>query len=201
MDGSGITFPGERLGVEEEFTPSDNTFTESGELYASAVGVVRTSGGKIEIENGMNEIMGLGRGSTVIGTVVGALPSVIFVDIDSIKSGARHYVALKDGKLVMQRGGPREQHSRGMEFKPCGMGDLIIARIVRDDEDTYELSLNGEEEGVIFSRCEICSFPLVRGENRDVLECRRCKHKEGRKISSLYGKTEEIKAFIDKMYR
>lgn len=201
MTNQGITVPGEKLGVEEEFTPSENTFTENGEVYASAVGLVNASGGKVKIENGMNEIRSLGRGSVVIGTVVGALPSVIFVNIDGMKSGTRHYVALKDGKLVMARGGPREQHSRGMEFKPCGMGDLIIARIVRDDEDAYELSLNGEEEGVVFSRCETCSFPLVRGKNDDVLECGRCKHKEGRKISSLYGKTEEVKTFMDKAYR
>ena len=76
-------------------------------------------------------------------------------------------------------------------MKPCGVGDTILARVLYNDKDSYTLSLNGNETGIIYSKCGECGSDMLSENN--MLVCKECGHSERRKISSLYNKPEDIK--------
>ena len=147
----------------------------------------------------------------VLGSVVGDMKSVIFVKIDNINTENREFIAIKDGKIVMPKlhdrghfqrhGGPYEGRREPMRsepkpMRPCGIGDIIIASVQYNDKDSYALSLEGGEDGVVYAKCEQCNgeMELERG---GMLRCKACGHTEARKISALYNKPEAIKKLFE----
>ena len=101
----------------------------------------------------------------VIGVVTDDMKSVMFVKLDDINTERKDYLALKDGKIIGQAAKFRRPRMGGRDNrfqlgentkKPCGIGDTILARVQYNDKDSYTLSLNGRETGVIYSKCEIC---------------------------------------------
>lgn len=203
MNEKEIVFPGDRLATEEEMVPANNVFVEKGNIYSHAVGQATSADGRLSIESPYKEIKKISRGMTVLGTVVGVLPAVVFLTIDILRLGKVVYVPIKDGKIVTKSERrdirrpdfrSRDRDAPMEEFKLCGMGDVVIARVFRDDEDNYELSIRNPDDGVVFAKCESCGVPLVQKEGG--LSCPKCKRSEQRKISTLYGNPEAIKAHL-----
>ncbi len=148
-----------------------------------------------------SEIKIIDKNMLVIGTVTDDMKSVIFVKIDDINIDSKDYLALKDGKIIMERPRPHFGGGRGgggdnrfhaeRPLKPCGVGDTILASVLYNDKDSYTLALNRNETGVIFAKCDECASDMLSENN--MLVCKECGHKERRKISSLYNKPEDIK--------
>lgn len=202
--------PGEKIATEEEFTSGHNTFVENGVIYSTVIGQVVKSEGAVGVEPAGREIKIIGKDMLVIGVVTDDMKNVTFVKLDDINVERKDYLALKDGKIVAPKprmgrfggggdrmgGGMRDNnrfsHGGGKSEKPCGIGDTILARVQYNDKDSYTLSLQGRETGVIYAKCEKCGGELdQKGEN--ILVCRECDHKENRKISEFYNKPQEIK--------
>ncbi len=216
MSEGDILFPGDRLATEEEFVPSKNVYIEKGNIYSYAVGEPAQGEGKIGIKNAYREIRKITRGMPVLGTVVGSLPAVVFLKIDNFRSGKVVQVPIKDGKIVMksERRGPpmrgrpmrdsrdgrdgRDSRDSMREFRPCDLGDVVLALVYRDDEDNYELSLRDRENGVVFCKCEECGAPLLNPAKDNTLACPNCKTTKSKKVSSLYGDAEAIKRYMTK---
>ncbi|MDE1810969.1 MAG: hypothetical protein KGH66_02935 [Candidatus Micrarchaeota archaeon] len=206
MSGNAMVVPGERLATEEEFVPGDNTYVEEGVIFASAMGSVVSEGGKISISQAGRSIKIIGRDMMVIGKVTESAKSVLFVEIDSINMQGKDYLALKDGKILAKpprSGGPRfggrdrgdapREAREETPTRPCILGDTIIGRVQFNDKDSYQLTLDRPETGVISGRCSLCGGELSCNEERTALICVDCGHVNKRKISSLYNKSEEIK--------
>jgi exosome complex component CSL4 len=203
-----FVIPGERLSVEEELAPSDNTYSEDGIVYAASSGEVKIRENAVSVEP-IKHVIKIGRGMMVLGTVSNEMRSVAFVSIDSIRSKNRETLAIKDGKIITKsrghfdRGGRGRMHDnprdRGgqVEEKPCKVGDTIIARVVGEDDDIYILSLATPEAGVVYARCSECGNFMEPSGGSMVLRCVGCKRSESRKISSYYGKPEEIKKLFN----
>jgi exosome complex component CSL4 len=194
--------PGERIATEEEFAAGNNTFVENGMIFSAIAGKVNKDEGAIKVEPTAREIILIGKDMLVIGVVTDDMKSVTFVRLDDINIGKKDYLALKDGKIVADKRPPRFGGGRGMgrdnKFsgggrpeKPCRPGDTILARIQYNDKDSYTLSLNGRETGVIYAKCEICGGELSKKED-NLLSCVECNHKEHRKVSELYSNPAEI---------
>lgn len=196
--------PGEKVATEEEFAAGQNTFVEDGVIYSSIIGVVQKENGSVSVSAAGREIKIIDKNMLVLGIVTDDVKSVIFVKIDDINIDSKDYLALKDGKIIMDRprpggrfggggGGDRgdNRFHRERPMKPCKVGDTILARVQYNDKDSYTLSLSGRETGVIYAKCEECGGNLQRKEN--ALSCEECGHNEQRKISDLYSKPEEIK--------
>lgn len=212
MNQQELVMPGDRLGVEEEYTASDNTFIDEsdGSIRSSIAGYVSINEGKISVHNPERDIRLLNRGMLILGTVTDDVKAVMFVKIDSIRTKNGEYLALKDGKIVMPpkrrpergrrfgRDGGEERHEEKpeqepeRESKPCGVGDVIIAKIFYEDPDIYTLSVTGPESGVVHSSCELCNSEMD-AKGQDTLVCRECQHTQKRKVSSLYNQPEAIK--------
>jgi exosome complex component CSL4 len=202
--------PGEKIGIEEEFATGENTYVENGILYSAVIGVKTAKDGTLSVRAVGREVKTIGKDMMVLGSVVGDMKSVIFVKIDNINTDNREYIATKDGKILVRRpmeGGGRfrgrdgghdmrHEHEQKPE-RPCGIGDIIIANVQYNDKDSYALSLNSSESGVVYSHCNLCGGEMEPDRSGRVLECKLCKHREFRKISTLYNKPEEIKKLFE----
>jgi exosome complex component CSL4 len=200
VDNMDFVIPGEKVATEEEFAAGSNTFVEEGVIYSSVIGKVAKENGSVSVSPAGREIKIIDRNMLVLGTVTDDIKSVIFVKIDNIDVDSKDYLALKDGKIIMEKprpqrfGGDRgggNRFSNERQMRPCGVGDTILARVLYNDKDSYTLSLDGRESGVIYARCSACGSDMARDEN--MLACKECGHRERRKISDLYAKPEEIK--------
>jgi exosome complex component CSL4 len=197
-----VVLPGDRLATEEEFSLADNVYSENGDIYSAIVGKRVESAGSIKVSSVSKEIVKLRRGMTVIGKVAGVLPAVVFVKIDGYESKGVHYVAIKDGKIVMGKPMPRGRDSRGPPRdrpaeNPFCIGDIIIARIYKEDDDIYELDVKTPEEGVVYAKCSECSGELEIKPNSRLLSCVRCRAVQTRRLSTLYGKAEAIRKLFE----
>ncbi|MCL4378948.1 MAG: exosome complex RNA-binding protein Csl4 [Candidatus Marsarchaeota archaeon] len=198
--------PGEKLAMEEEYAPSSNTYVEGGVVYAAAAGLRVVKDGAIGIVP-VKEIRGMERGMLVLGRATDAMKSVIFVEIDKVSTGKKEYLPLKDGKIILRQ---QRQFSRGPsrfsdrrerapehEERPCRAGDIVMAKVIAEENETYVLSLNGPEAGVVHSTCSSCGGPLQIGDRPDTLYCSACRKSEHKKLSSYYDKPEEIKNYFN----
>ncbi len=204
-----LVMPGERLSTEEEFLPSSNTFVEAGNIYSLVPGRRVASEGKIEVKSAGREIVKFKRNMLVLGTVVGDLKSVLFVDIDNMELGNKEFVAIKDGKVVLSHRGPPPRFgsrdgrdggrgpSREQEERPASLSDIILARILYDEGEAFVLDLRGPETGVVNAICDSCGATMDVSSHGDALICPECKHVEHRKISSLYGRPSELKKMLE----
>ena len=205
MNDNDIVVPGEKLAAEEEYVHGSNTYVENSSIYSMLLGRVVMKDGSIEVSPIGRELHEIGKGMIVIGSVTDYMKSVIFIKLDSIRSGSKEYIALKDGKIVLPRRRPdfrshdrqhsyghREREPREEEEKPCKVGDTVIAMVAFNDKDAYTLDMRAPEAGVVHSNCELCGGEM-RYAGAGVLECALCKHRERRKVSSYYDKPEEIR--------
>ena len=201
--------PGDRLAMEEEYAPSSNTYAEDGTVYAAAAGARVIKDGMVGVMP-LREIRGLERGMLVLGRITDMMKSVIFVEINRISTGKKEYLALKDGKIILRqqhqfdRGPPSRSYGdrnrdrgREQEEKPCRTGDTVMAKVIAEENETYVLSLNSPEAGVVHSTCSNCGGPLQVGDRPDTLYCAACRRPEHKKVSMYYDKPEEIKKYFD----
>lgn len=213
MDES-FVMPGDKLGVEEEFVASDNTFVDDdGSIRSSIIGSVSKSDGKISVHNPQHEIERIKMGMTVVGTITDDLRTVMFVKIDNIKSKGKEFLATKDGKIVAprDRGPPRgrdfgdRRGGEGDERRPtpqepkskqANVGDVVLATVLEEEQDTFLLGIRSREMGVVSSNCEMCDTHMDFDEKMMALVCPECKHKQVRKVSAFYNKPEAIKEFL-----
>ncbi len=208
MEMQTLVMPGDKIGVEEEFVVSDNAYVDNdGSIRSSIMGAVTIKDGRISVVNMKHDVRRFKRGMLVLGTVSDDLRSVMFVKLDNIHVNGVEYIALKDGKIVSASArrpmGGRDFHSRDSGPPPkktrtASVGDVILAKIIYEDQEIFTLGIDENETGVVYAECELCSSHLeVDKDSQGMLSCPKCMHKEERKISSMYGKHDEIrKLFI-----
>ncbi|MGC8652161.1 MAG: exosome complex RNA-binding protein Csl4 [Candidatus Micrarchaeia archaeon] len=197
MEGK-LVLPGDKVATEEEYTGGANTFTENGVVYASVIGVPSTAEKKVSIVPLGRDVRTIDKNMLVIGTVTDMIKGIVFVKIDNIDIDHKEYLALKDGKILLER--PRPRFGRGPPHrapqkpeKVCSVGDTLLAKVLYNDKDAYTLTLDCQECGVVHATCELCGGTLVYKKEANALVCESCGHKEYRRMSALYDKPEEIR--------
>lgn len=215
--GAAPVMPGDKVGVEEEFMPAENTFVDDdGVIRSAVVGHVQVSGGKISVHSTLHDVRKIEQGMMVLGTVTDDLHSVVFVRISNFENENGEHVATKDGKIIMDTGRPsrggrdgrggrgrprpgeREAGRREEQVKLCGVGDIVLARVLFDDPDVYTLGVREPETGVIHAECEMCGG-YMKHQGAGHLVCTECEHAQNRKVSSLYGNADEIKRLFKEL--
>ncbi len=195
MEGKEKVIPGDRVATEEEYIPAENAMAIEGTLYTTVVGTPVFEEGKAKVEP-QSGIYKYKKGMMVLGTIVGDLKSVLFVDIDEFKIGGKRFVAIKDGKIILPK--PRDGRDSGRygqePARPCASSDVILARIFAEDNDSYMLSFRDEGTGVVFARCEKCNGEMLPSDGS--AHCKVCDYRTRKKISSIYGDVEKITALI-----
>ncbi|MGC8478335.1 MAG: exosome complex RNA-binding protein Csl4 [Candidatus Micrarchaeia archaeon] len=199
-----VVMPGDVLGMEEEYLAERNAYSENGNVYAAVFGEAEFESGKAKVKSFGREIKKIERGMPVLGVVVSDIGRVLFVKIDEMQMDKTLYVPSNDGKIVKEEGRQRHgfggrgrMHARHDEAL-CKEGDVILARVARMENDMYELDMREPETGIIYARCTNCGADLKYKEDMRALFCDTCKRAEHGKISTLYGKPDMIKSFLEK---
>jgi exosome complex component CSL4 len=199
MDPDKLVMPGEVLCTEEEYLPSHSVYAEGGNIYAATLGKVEMKDGKVSVVNLSSEVDRITRGMLVIGEVVSEVGKVMFVKVDDVQAGNKRYAALSDGKII---GGDRRGHQgrggREPSGKLCREGDIVLAMVDAVEDGIYTLAFYGPETGVVYSRCGSCGNDMRYDPAEKALVCDICDKGVRSKVSSLYGKPNEIKSLLAK---
>lgn len=179
-----IVFPGDFLGVIEEFIPSRGTYEEDGNIYAAKFGVV-----KFDSVNRVIYVSAFRRdrlplpekGDAVIGIVHDVKDEIAIIRINLIENKDRpsSYIT---GFLHLSQVSSRKSFNN--MYEALRVGDMVRAKVL-NSWNPYQLSIRGDNFGVIFARCSRCLSPLSR--RRGKLFCTSCRAYESRKFASGYG--------------
>ncbi|BCS90625.1 MAG: hypothetical protein ARM1_0082 [Candidatus Micrarchaeota archaeon] len=135
-------------------------------------------------------------GDSILGKIIDDQISVLFVKILPFTHSNIRYISNINGKIMV-----KDRGDLGMK-----LSDIILARIVKEDKDTFLLSLEGRSYGVVLARCSECGSFLVasnrrlnskEGKNKiERLICKECGNEEYRAVSQYYGKLDFIKKIL-----
>ena len=179
-----FVFPGDFLGVIEEFIPGEGTYEENGSVYSAVMGKVTVNHDKHIISvtkvNNTRPLLPVS-GDIVFGLVYDVSNDSAMIKIHYVKGKGR----LTSPIAVFLRFPYVSSKMRyNSMYDVVREGDLVKA-VVLNSWLPYQVSTRGREFGVIFARCHICLTPLIKKRNK--LFCPNCKSFDSRKISSDYG--------------
>jgi exosome complex component CSL4 len=180
-----LVFPGDRLGVIEEFIPDSGTYVKDGVIYSKIVGRAL-----MDLLSKSVSVYPLVSGTpvpkvstTVMGQVGHAQSDNVLVRI--FKLGSKQLSGVFTG--ILHVSDVRERYVKSMNevAKP---GDIIRAKVISDKNQVYHLSTNHKSLGVVYAFCSRCAslLDLKRYEMR----CPKCGNVEKRKTALDYGKEE-----------
>ena len=176
-----IIFPGEKIGVVEQFFSGPGTFEEDGIIYASIIGELRLNQKDREISVHASNRTAMPRvGDIVVGRVDTLKKQSVVVYINETRdfSPKGHFEASIHISNVSR--GYIENISDA--FRPY---DLVRCRIIKTEYQPFQAVTDEKRLGVILSFCCICGEPLEWKVNR--LVCPKCRNIEQRKVAQDYG--------------
>ncbi len=171
-------FPGERLGVIEEFIPGTGTYVENGNIYSSSLGYL--SRDEINKEIGILPLTKSPilpkENDIVIGRVEYLHDKTLTIKISQIND---HPVA-SSFTGVMHISNATRAYTKTM-FDIYNEGDLIRAKVLSIMNNENHLTTEDRSFGVLESHCSQCGNKLQIVKQR--LRCPVCKISERRKIA------------------
>lgn len=175
--------PGERLGVIEEFVPGKGTYVVGGAIYSQVTGhaLVDLENRKISVFPKTKTPVVPKKGATVFAEVIQVQEKVASVKILKINETE----LVKPFSAILHVSFTSPDFLRSLH-DAVRSGDIIVARVLGDENQPYQLTTADNELGVIQSSCSRCGGALTY--NRRTLACQRCGHFENRKVSDNYGK-------------
>jgi len=177
-----IVTPGDRLGVIEEFTPGRGTYVDYGVIYSKIVGYVTfdKENKKVNVSSKTKTPLTPKNGQVVVGDVQQVHDKLATVKL--LKIGGfelkKSFTAILHVSYV-NRFFTKSLHEA---LKPR---DIILAKVIGDENYPYQLTTIGKEYGVVEAFCSNCGASLTL-EKKQLL-CLKCGNIEKRKISEKYG--------------
>ena len=186
LDGREV-FPGERLAVIEEYGDGEGTYEMDGDVRSAELGVTRRNNASrsLEVEKKTPEII-VPREGMVAVAEVGSVA----------RRDARVDIFMLDGRLihptysgVVHISDISRDYTKNIDLA-LRSGDIIKGRIVNVKNRLNQMSLAGNEYGVVYAFCSRCGGLLEN--NRGRLTCPDCSRAERRKTARSYGKEELV---------
>jgi len=178
-----FVYPGEQLGVIEEFLAGSGTYIENGGIFSSGTGRLRLDLDRKEISvMPQTHIPRIPRvGSVIVGQVVAASEKSATIKIEQID----------DMKLetsftgIMHVSDVSRTYVKNLTdvFK---LGDFVRAKVISTKNREFHLATREDMLGVIKAMCVICGQALT--PQRNGLRCPNCGDIERRKTAADYGK-------------
>ena len=179
-----LVFPGDKLGVVEEFQPGPYTYEEEGVIKSAVLGVPRFSNKDYTLQilprTSTSPIPK--RGDIVIGQVAHTGSQIATINIFYI-NGVEVYPTYT---AIIHISQVSRGYISSME-DAYKAGDIVRARVVNGKTIPIQIETLESNEGVIFSRCSKCGDFLVK-LGKDKLKCNSCQRTERRKTAIDYGR-------------
>ncbi len=180
-------FPGERLAVIEEYGDGEGTYEMDGEVRSAELGVTKLNNAarSMEVEKKTPEI------------IVPEEGMVAVAEVGSVaRRDARVDIFMLDGRLihptysgVVHISDISRDYTKNIDLA-LRSGDIIKGRIVNVKNRLNQMSLAGNEYGVVYAHCSRCGGILEN--NRGRLTCPDCGRVERRKTARSYGREELV---------
>jgi len=184
---SKIVFPGEQIGISEEFVPGNGAYEANGGIFAAVIGEVK--------EDAANKVLSvaplpstppmLKDGDIIIGRIADLKQQIAIVEIAKIRGVKRSLPGEIRGAIHISQVKQSYVDDLSREF---AAGDIVYAKVTNTKKDLISLTTADKELGVVKSFCSTCSMPLTL--TNQGLRCLNCKKNELRKYSINYGNAE-----------
>jgi exosome complex component CSL4 len=178
-----FVYPGEKLGVIEEFLAGSGTYVENGELFSSSTG-------RLSLDLSRKEISVISQthspripkvGSVVVGQVVAASEKTATIRIDQIDD-----VKLGTSFIgIIHVSDVGRTYTRNLTDM-VKVGDFIRAKVISTKNREFHLSTREDMLGVVKAACVICGQVLIL--QRNGLRCPNCGSIARRKVAGDYGR-------------
>lgn len=180
-----LVFPGERLGVIEEFIPDSGTYVKDGIIYSKIIGraLMDLLSKNVSVYPLVNRTPVPKISTTVIGQVGHAQSDNVLVKI--FKLGSQKLSGVFTG--ILHVSDVQERYVKSMS-QVCKPGDIVRAKVISDKNQVFHLSTNDKNLGVLYAFCSLCSSMLEL--KRYQMHCPNCGNVEKRKTALDYGKEE-----------
>ncbi|MEM0085096.1 MAG: exosome complex RNA-binding protein Csl4 [Candidatus Methanomethylicia archaeon] len=179
--GDELVFPGDFLGVIEEFIAGDGVMEFDGSLFAIKFG-------RLKVDVREKKIWIESKRSFLLPTTGDVGLGVVF-DVGFESAGMKiHHIEGK-GTLRFPVTAYLRLHFASNKVKFNSMYDVvregdIVRAVFLNSWRPYNVSIRDDDLGVIFARCPYCLSPLFLKDNK--LICSKCNFYSSRKFSSKY---------------
>ncbi len=177
-------FPGDKLGVVEQFLPGTGTYEEEGTIYANFTGTA-----KVDLKNKRVTVVPNTRipqlpkeGATVLASVTHAQEKMATVSIWKIEDK----VLQNPFTAILHISSSSPRYERNMS-DVCKAGDILRARVIDMTTRIPQLTTAGRGLGVVKAFCSRCGAVLEFTNRR--LQCPSCGNLEGRRLAEDYEKS------------
>ncbi len=178
-----FVYPGEQLGVIEEFLAGAGTYIENGAIYSSGTGRLSLDLSRKEISvRTQTHLPRMPKvGSVVIGPVVSASEKTATIRIEQ----------LDDKKLDIPFSGIMHVSDVSRTYvknltDALKVGDVVRAKVISTKNREFHLAIREDMLGVVKAICVICGQTPT--QQRNGLRCPNCGEIARRKIATDYGK-------------
>ncbi|MFH0714963.1 MAG: exosome complex RNA-binding protein Csl4 [Candidatus Diapherotrites archaeon] len=179
-----LVFPGQFLGVEEEYMPGKNAYVdEDGRVFSQAVGISEfdEQNHEVNVQKVSKPVIPIDIGSNVVGKVSIVKENMVVVEIiNAEKSGVPRKILQRSASIMISRASPMYVKTLDDLFK---IGDLVKAKVVEVSHYGVELSTSDPSMGVLKAYCSNCRFPLEELDGN--LKCPDCGSLEKRKMAKI----------------
>ena len=184
MESKRLVYPGDPIGVAEEFVPGPGTYEENGEVFAATMGYLKldTDDFVASVERFTPEPAVVKPGDLVIGVVNMTRGSMAIVEVKAIAHNPRRHVGGDtNGTLHVSKASEQYVSSMDDAFR---VRDIVRARVLGTDP-AIQLTTKGPDLGVLKSYCPRCGTPMHR-KGKGLL-CPECDWKATGKLADDYG--------------
>lgn len=175
-------FPGERLGVIEEFLPGQGTYVENGNIYSATTGYLQLDkiNKEAQVHSRVRTPLIPKNGDIVIGHVSSVQDKTMSIDIFQIDDK----IINTSFRGVMHVSNTSQSYVKTL-FDVFKVGDVVRSKVMSTMNRVFHLTTQGNDLGVIQAACSRCGDQLVIRNRR--LRCPSCHISASRKLASDYG--------------
>lgn len=180
-----LVYPGDPVGVAEEFVPGPGTYEENGDVFAARVGYLTldTNDFVARVDSLVQKEPAVVRpGDIIIGTVSMTRGSMAIVQVEKLASMPNRDVGGdRNGTLHVSKAS--EAYVENME-DAFRIRDILRARVLETDP-AIQLTTKGPRLGVLKSYCPRCGTAMTR-KGKGVI-CPSCDWKDSKKLAEDFG--------------
>jgi exosome complex component CSL4 len=178
-------FPGDKLGVIEEFIEGKGAYKKNGVVRSEELGITEYDilDHVVEVEKITPKLIILNEGDEVIAEVGSVARRDARVDIFMVNK----IEVFPSFGGVIHISDISKNYVKNID-SAMRNGDIIKAKVVNVKNRLNQLSLEGGDYGVIYAYCSRCGSLLEKKGNR--LSCLKCNRTERRQTARNYG--EEV---------
>lgn len=179
-----LVYPGDPVGVAEEFVPGPGTYEENGDVFAATVGYLTldTNDFVARVESLVEPPAIVKPGDTVIGVVGMTRSSMAIVEVVALATQPKRQLGGdRNGTLHVSKAS--EAYVENME-DAFRVRDVVRAKVLETDP-AIQLTTKGPHLGVLKSYCPRCGTAMTR-KGKGVV-CPECDWKDMKKLADDFG--------------